>query len=206
MYVGQSQKCEERCREVPSAWPRHWVASCHPKPIETYKQGVAAPRRLHQHGSLPVRSSAHCTLLNRQPAAQATGPLQPAQLPAHPPVSQCTRCTERGSGTVISTPVAVLVAGYSARSRRYSVSCRGHERWTHQMSHMRSKEQRWHAVCARGNAAFLFSASQPTLSALYMSSSTRGYTRKGGRNEREELREGQGTRAFHQHVGSRSSD
>ena len=40
----------------------------------------------------------------------------------HPPVSQCTRSTERGSGTTTSTPVAVLVGGYSASRRRYSVS------------------------------------------------------------------------------------
>lgn len=49
-------------------------------------------------------------------------------VPASPifaPVSQCTRTTERGSGTVTSTPVAVLAAGYSASSRRYSVSYTG---------------------------------------------------------------------------------
>lgn len=46
--------------------------------------------------------------------AVGAAPLRQACLP----VSQCTRCTERGSGTVISTPAAVLVAGYSASRRR----------------------------------------------------------------------------------------
>jgi hypothetical protein len=60
-------------------------------------------------------------LTNPNPATQPTQS-------ARSPVSQCTRCTVRGSGTTISTPVAVWVAGYSASRRRYRVSCGGKQR------------------------------------------------------------------------------
>ena len=197
-------------------------------------------------------------------ARQQHAPAPPCRRRASAPVSQCTRCTERGSGTVTSTPVAVLVAGYSASRRRYRVSCGvaarrarvGAERWAvsglgappagacagsstgsppplhptpllarhpdaptlpplymspstnirlhHQTS--RKYTGALHSAptlsplctssstsgCSHPPQALVTVSTQaplpPTLSAEYMSSSTSGYRRKGGRKEREELR------------------
>ena len=81
--------------------------------------------RGRQPHSLPDAAPANPKPPPTPPTRPGRPPTHPPAQPARSPVSQCTRCTVRGSGTTSSTPVAVLLAGYSASRRRYRVSCRG---------------------------------------------------------------------------------